>query len=245
MFLRNFLSLFLIFSIVFTIHAQESSSEGRPEQEKKKETQVEKSTQSVEKEEKSSEQSGEYDIKLRTLEEKINSLKDKIFRAKQRLSILQETVLQGAITGARATVVHKNRVGGAFELVSAIYYLDEAPIFKKIDSPRDLSKKDIVVFDGSIVPGPHHVSAYLIYRGKGFGIFSYMEGYTFKVKTGYSFNVEEGRIVELSSVSKDKGGAEKLENRLHVEFDLKEKAYEGQGEAGVNKNRGEEDVSNN
>ncbi len=178
------------------------------------------------KEDAAAEDDGQYNIKLRTLEEKINSLKDKIFRAKQRLSVLQETVLSGAITGARSTIVHRNDVGNTFELISAIYYLDEAPVFKKIDDPAGLSEKEIVVFDGSVIPGPHHVSAYLVYKGKGYGLFSYLEGYTFKIKAGYSFNVEEGRLVEVASAPKDKGASVKLENRLFVDFVIKEKTYE-------------------
>lgn len=167
-----------------------------------------------------------YNIKLRNLEEKINSLKDKIFRSKQRLAILQETVLSGSIAGARATIIHKNEVGRAFKLVSVIYYLDEAPVFKKIDKPEDLEKDEIVVFDGSVVPGPHHLSVYFVYKGQGYKIFSYMKGYTFKMKAGHSFNVDEGNLMEITVTPKDKGSSMKVDNRLMVSFDVKKKMYE-------------------
>ncbi len=169
-----------------------------------------------------------FNIKLRNLEEKINSLKDKVFRAKQRLSILQETVLSGAIAGARISLVQKNEVGSAFKLVSVIYYLDDAPIYKKIDDPKQLSKGEIQVFDGSVVPGPHHVSVFMAFRGNGYGLFSYMKGYKLKLNSGYSFNVEEGKILELTVMPKDKGTMEKLENRLFVSFDVHSKTYEQQ-----------------
>ena len=167
-----------------------------------------------------------YNIKLRNLEEKINSLKDKIFRSKQRLAILQETVLSGSIAGARATIIHKNEVGRAFNLVSVVYYLDEAPVYKKIDKPEELEKKEIVVFDGSVVPGPHHLSVYYVFKGRGYYIFSYMKGYTFKMKAGHSFNVDEGNLMEITVVPKDKGSSVKVENRLMVSFDVKKKMYE-------------------
>lgn len=167
-----------------------------------------------------------YNLKLRNLEEKINSLKDKIFRSKQRLAILQETVLSGSIAGARATIVHKNKVGNAFQLVSVVYYLDEAPVYKKIDKPDELKEDEIIVFDGSVVPGPHHLSVYFVFKGRGYYIFSYMKGYTFKMKAGHSFNVEEGNLMEITVTPKDKGSSVKIDNRLMVSFDVKKKMYE-------------------
>lgn len=167
-----------------------------------------------------------YNLKLRTLEEKINSLKDRIFRSKQRLAILQETVLSGTIAGSRATITHKNEVGSAFKLVSVIYYLDDAPVFRKIDVPEELQKKEIVVFDGSIVPGPHHISVFYVFAGKGYGFFSYMKGYTFKMKAGHSFNVEEGNLVEIVISPKDRGASYKLDNRLFTSFNISKRMFE-------------------
>jgi len=167
-----------------------------------------------------------YNLKLRTLEEKINSLKDRIFRSKQRLAILQETVLSGTIAGARATITHKNEVGNAFKLVSAIYYLDDAPVFRKIDVPEELKKEEIVVFDGSVVPGPHHISVFYVFAGKGYGLFSYMKGYTFKMKAGHSFHVEEGNLIEVTIAPKDKGASYKLDNRLFTSFNISKKMFE-------------------
>ncbi len=167
----------------------------------------------------------EIDLRLRNLEEKINSLKDKVFRAKQRLAVLQETVLSGALAGARCSIVHRNDVGSAFELVSVLYYLDEAPVFKWVEGGPEI-KDEVPIFDGSVVPGPHHLSIYLVYRGKGYGLFSYMKGYLFKLKAGYSFNVEEGQLVEVTATTIDRGSLVKLDNRLYISFDIAKKSYE-------------------
>ena len=168
----------------------------------------------------------DYNLKLRNLEEKINSLKDKIFRSKQRLSILQETVLSGSIAGARLTITHSNQVGKAFRLVSAIYYLDEAPVYKNLEESAELNSGEIVVFDGSVVPGPHHISVFLVYQGRGFGFFSYMKGYSFKMKTGHSVNVEEGNLIEVTVSPQDKGAAVNIDNRLYISFDVSRKMFE-------------------
>jgi len=171
------------------------------------------------------EKQGQFSIKLRTLEERINSLKDKIFRAKQKLSILHETVLSGTIAGARATITHQNDVGRAFSLVSMIYHRDDAPAFKRINAPDELKQNTIVVFDGSLVPGPHHVSVYLLYKGRGFGFFSYMKGYDLKVQSGRSFNVVEGTISEMFITVKDKGSVAKLKDRLYLQFESQQKDF--------------------
>lgn len=168
----------------------------------------------------------DYNLKLRNLEEKINSLKDKIFRSKQRLSILQETVLSGSIAGARLTITHKNQVGKAFKLVSVIYYLDEAPVYKKLEESSELDKDEIVIFDGSVVPGPHHISVFLVYQGRGFGFFSYMKGYSFKMKTGHSVNIEEGNLMDIIVSPQDKGASANIDNRLHITFDVSRKMFE-------------------
>jgi len=178
-----------------------------------------------------------YNLKLRTLEEKINSLKDKIFRSKQRLAVLQETVLSGTIAGSRATIVHKNKVGGAFRLVSAIIYLDDAPVYKRVNAPDELKKEEIVAFEGSIVPGPHHVSVYYIFEGKGYGLFSYMKGYKFKIQSGYSFNVEEGNLVEIDLSPGDRGSSYNLDNRLFNSFNVSKKMFEGKTESEENTER--------
>jgi hypothetical protein len=205
----------------------EEAVEDEKDQSAKKDSAAQEEDAKTDKESEEIEEQG-YNLKLRNLEENINSLKDKIFRSKQRLAILQETVLSGSIAGARAKIVHLNNVGHAFRLVSAIYYLDDAPVFKRINQPEDLSQPEIVVFEGSVVPGPHHVSAYYVYQGKGFGIFSYMKGYTLKIKSGHSFIVEEGNIVEITVSPGDRGGSRKIDDRLYISFDVSKKMYQAE-----------------
>lgn len=167
-----------------------------------------------------------FNMKLRNIEEKINSLKDRVFRAKQRLSVLKETVLTGAVAGARAEIMQQNEIGGAFKLVSAIYYLDDTPVFKRINNPEAFADKDITIFDESVLPGPHHISVYLEYEGAGYGVFSYMEGYKFKIRAGHSFNIEEGKVVSLKVIPQDRGVFYDVEERLNIEFDVTYSVYE-------------------
>ncbi|MBQ4438298.1 hypothetical protein II898_05440 [bacterium] len=167
-----------------------------------------------------------YNLKLRALEEKIDTLKDKIFKSKQRLAILQETVLGGTVGGSTVTIVHNNEVGNLFKLVSAVYYFDDKPVFKKVDLPEELEEKEIQVYDAAVVPGPHRISVYFVYIGKGYGVFSYLKEYSIKVTADQSFSLEEGDIVEIEASAFDKGGMYSFENRIGVELKVNKNTFE-------------------
>ena len=163
---------------------------------------------------------GTYAVRLRDLEQRINELKEQIFRSKARLSLLAETVLQGVVAGAQAVIVHENRMSASYKLVKAVYALDGAPIFNKADEEGTLSdREELEVYNGSIVPGEHTITVNLEYRGHGYGIFSYLKGYRFKVRSNYSFSAPEGRRLELRVVGYEKGGpTAPLEERPAIRY---------------------------
>ena len=164
----------------------------------------------------------DYELRIKSLEEKINNLKEKIFRSKARIIMMQETVLHGVISGAKAVLNHQNEMGNAFRLISVNYSLDGAPIFNKIDVDGDLaSKKEFEIFNGSIVPGNHNIMVSLVYKGYGFGIFSYLEGYKFRIRSNYTFLAEEGKITFINIVGYEKGNmlTTAMRDRPSVRFD--------------------------
>ncbi|XXF79800.1 dihydrolipoamide acetyltransferase [Myxococcaceae bacterium GXIMD 01537] len=164
-----------------------------------------------------------FNTRVKTLEEQVADLKEKIFRSKARLLLLQETVLGGDIsTGARAVLFHKNEMGSSFVLESVAYALDGAPIFTKVDVDGDLDKREeFEIFNGRIVPGQHQVAVRLVYRGNGYGVFSYLEGYKFKVQSSYTFNAEGGKVTTVRVVGFEKGGiTTDLKDRPAVRYDI-------------------------
>jgi hypothetical protein len=164
--------------------------------------------------------SGTYGVRLRDLEQRINELKEQIFRSKARLSLLAETVLQGVVAGSQARIVHENKMGNSFRLVKVVYALDGAPIFNKADEEGALGdQNEFDIYNGSIVPGEHTLTVKLEYRGHGYGIFSYLKGYRFKVSSSHTFTAPEGKALTLSVVGYEKGGpTAPLEERPAVRF---------------------------
>jgi hypothetical protein len=162
---------------------------------------------------------GTYTVRLRDLEQRINELKEQIFRSKARLSLLAETVLQGVVAGSQAVILHENRMSSSYRLVRAVYALDGAPIFNRADEQGLSEETEFQVYNGSMVPGEHTLTVNLEYRGHGYGIFSYLKGYRFKVRSTYSFTAPEGRGVTVRVVGYEKGGpAAPLEERPAIRY---------------------------
>lgn len=167
----------------------------------------------------------DYAVRLRGLEERVNELKERVFRSKARLLLLRETVLNGVISGARARIVHVNDVGSAFNLEEVSYALDGSPLFAKAAEDGNLDdQREIELFSGSIVPGNHNISVFMRFRGNGYGVFSYLRAYTFEVQSSYAFTAEEGKLTTVRTVAYEKGGfTTDLQERLAVRYDVEVK----------------------
>src|SRR5688500_20256745 len=125
-------------------------------------------------------------------------------------------------------------MSSSYKLVKAVYALDGAPIFNKADEDGALGEREeFDVYHGSIVPGEHTLTVNLEYRGHGYGIFSYLKGYRFKVRSNYSFTAPEGRGVTIRVVGYEKGGpTAPLEERPAVRYIERVSARGGASEAG-------------
>jgi hypothetical protein len=163
------------------------------------------------------------ELKARTLEERVSDLKEKIFRTKARLMNLQEMVIGGDVTsGSKAVLLHRNEMGSSFYLESVSYVLDGAPIYTKTDVDGDLEKREeFEIFNGRVVPGNHQVAVLLVYRGHGYGVFSYLSGYKFKVQSSHTFTAEPGKVSTIKVVGFEKGGlTAELKDRPAIRYDV-------------------------
>lgn len=165
---------------------------------------------------------GTYAVRLRDLEQRINELREQVFRSKGRLALLAESVLEGTVGGSELLIRHENRMSGTFELTRVVYLLDGAQIFPSGESLSGEALAEAETFDiyrGSIVPGEHTLSITLEYRGNGHGVFAYLEGYRFTVRSSHSFTAPEGRAMTLRVVGLESGGqTTPIEDRPTVRF---------------------------
>ena len=147
-----------------------------------------------------------YRSKILELQGRVNNLKEKIFRTKTRLAILKENVLSKTIAGAEGRLVHKNDMGASYVLEKIVYSLDGTPIFSRVDLDGGLDERDeIELFNGPLVPGSHTLSVMMVYRGNGFGVFSYLKGYVYTLRSSHTFHAEEGKRINLKTIAYEKG----------------------------------------
>jgi hypothetical protein len=159
-------------------------------------------------------------VKLRDLEQRIDELKEQIRRSHTRLSLLSDTILSGGVGGSRAEISFETDMSDAFRLTRVLVVLDGAVLYNKTDETGGLTDLGrIPVFSGSMPPGDHTVQVKIELRGHGYGVFSYLRGYTFKVEDTHSFTATEGKTVELTIYAYEKGGVTTpLEQRPNLRF---------------------------
>jgi hypothetical protein len=161
-----------------------------------------------------------YAVRLRDLEARVDELKDQIRRSHTRLALLSDTIMSGGAAGSRAEVEFDNEMSNAFRLVRALFVIDGTVQYNRQDDTGALAdQKTIPIFSGSVPPGDHTVQVLLSFQGNGYGVFTYLKGYHFEVKSSHSFTSVEGRTLTLTATALEKGGVTTpLEQRPSVEW---------------------------
>jgi hypothetical protein len=156
-------------------------------------------------------------------DQELSDLRERILKSKARLMQLHEQLMLGSVSIVALSVQHNHEVGGTFKLESLSYTLDGFEVYAGVNSPEnDLEKlKSFPVYEGSLLPGDHLLVVDMIFRGRGYGIFSYLNQYLFKVRARYMFTVNEGDVARLQVTSFDEGSfLTSLKDRLKVKFEM-------------------------
>jgi hypothetical protein len=161
-----------------------------------------------------------YAVRLRDLEQRINELKENIRRTHTRLALLSESILSGITAASRAEVVFRNDMSSAFRLKRVVALYDGAPLATKTDERDQIGdQKEIPLYAELVQPGDHTLQVLLEYQGNGYGIFSYLKGYKFEVRSSRSFTALEGKTIVLQVVGYEQGGpTTPLEERPAVRY---------------------------
>jgi hypothetical protein len=161
-----------------------------------------------------------YSVRLRDLEQRVDELKDQIRRSHTRLALLSDTILGGGAAGSRAEVVFKDEMSSAFQLIRALFVIDNQVQYNKQDDSGALAdQKEIPIYTGSVPPGDHTIQVSLTFQGNGYGVFSYLRGYKFEVKSSHAFTAVEGKSLDVVATAFEKGGVTTtLEDRPRIEW---------------------------
>ena len=159
-------------------------------------------------------------LRLRRLEQRVQALKERAWRAKARTTQLKEAVIGGGV-GAQASLVHDNKMGSSFRLTRLVYALDGTQVFARSEetSPDLYKTKSFDILTGPISPGSHSISVLAVYRGHGYGVFKYLNKYTFTVRASHTFTAAEGKATRIEASGYEKGGrTTPLEKRPAIDF---------------------------
>jgi tetratricopeptide (TPR) repeat protein len=163
-------------------------------------------------------------LRLHDLQAEINNLESKLRNSHSQLNLLSQTILSGGTGGARAQIQFLNELSDAFRVTQAMFVLDGAVQYNRRDTTGKLAaQKEIPVFSGLIPPGDHTLQVLIKLKGHGYGVFSYLRGYKFEVKSTHSFRTTGGKTMSLSVEAYEKGGVTTaLEQRPALRFVEKE-----------------------
>jgi hypothetical protein len=161
-----------------------------------------------------------YAVRLRDLEQRIDELKEQIRRSHTRLSLLSDTILSGGGAGSRSSIRFQNELSSAFRVTRVLVVLDGAVQYNKTDQSGALAEQaEIPIFNGSVPPGDHTLQVLVNLQGNGYGVFSYLRGYRFEVRSSHSFTAVEGKTINLQAIAYEKGGVTTpLEERPAVRY---------------------------
>ncbi len=166
---------------------------------------------------------------LRTVEEDVSNLKERVFRSKATLKLLKELVVEGVAAGSRVVVWHINQLGGGYSMESAQYFLDGKNVFSKVDPGGTLDTvREIKVHEQTLPPGQHSLQVNYVLRGKGYKVFSYLSSYQFKVQSSYTFEIEDGKLSVVRVIADSRGGLRNFVERPTVLYDERDETIREQ-----------------
>lgn len=165
----------------------------------------------------------DFGQELLTIEEEVSAIKEQVFRSKATLQLLREIVVQGSAEGSQATIWHVNRLGSGYTLESVAYFLDGRGQFAKSDPTGALDEqREFKVFEQALPPGSHNLTVNMKLRGNGFGVFSYVQDYTFNVQSSTAFVAEEGKSCQVRVIANERSGfGRSFTERPNVTFETR------------------------
>ena len=109
----------------------------------------------------------------------------------------------GEASSGRAKLYFRNDVSDRYDLVEVRFVMNGRELSRLANPER---AKSYAVYEGTIDPGRHIVTAHLTYQGKSRGPFTYTKGYRFKVSSDQVLTTPAGRNVSFTIVGKEDRG---------------------------------------
>lgn len=164
---------------------------------------------------------------VREVEQRVSGLKDQLFRAKARLSLLSETFLRSSSGGNRAIVEYQDQIGPLLLPVQLTMQLDGREIVSRTAAtsakgqPVRLASEPRA-WDGELKPGEHTLSVTIVYRGSSARVLPYFEQYSYTATAAHRFKAADGGTTRVRVRCRESGNpiTTDLKDRPRIEFEV-------------------------
>lgn len=172
---------------------------------------------------------------LRSIEQRVADLKDQVFRARARLTLLSERFLRSTPGGGHAVVTHENKMGRLFQPVRITYQLDGREVFSKGDESGQkpvAGSGELPVWDGGLKPGDHTLSVSVVYRGSATPALSYYSRYTYTASAAQRFTASDGGTTRIRVLCREQGNPvlTDVADRPLIEFKVEDSSQPAAGD---------------
>ena len=125
-----------------------------------------------------------------------------------------------AMPSAPITIAYTDQLASLLKLTQVRVFVDGKRVAEeKNDNGIDLTKTK-QLYAGDVFPGTHQVRVESVYFGKSNGLFSYMEGYRFRVPQMAVVVIPAGKHLKVDAIAYDKGALERWEKRPAMKLDV-------------------------
>lgn len=142
-------------------------------------------------------------VRLQDVQSRTDEVKAQLRRIHGQLSAVSDEVFRTE-SASKTEIRFKNEMSDAYRLVHVTALLDGKPLYEKEGDTLSESK-EIPVFTGALPSGDHTLVLSLQFKGHGYGVFKYLEGYTFNVKSTHVFTVAGTGPVSIGMTAYEKG----------------------------------------
>jgi hypothetical protein len=141
---------------------------------------------------------GDLSVRLADMEHRVGVLREEVGRSHAHLALLMPDARESM--GARVRITHTDAMPPTYRLVRVAFALDGARIFLRADPAGVDADAGLEIFDGSMPAGEHVLTTELEYVGDGLGLFPYLEGYRFRVRSSHHLHAEPGERLDVGVV---------------------------------------------
>lgn len=100
----------------------------------------------------------------------------------------------------------RDEIPATFVLVGVAFALDGAMVFESND-PALLARRRFPVTATGLGAGRHELAVRLLFRGHGYGVFSYLRGYRFQAQGFHALDARRGSTIGVTVVAHERGDA--------------------------------------